>query len=499
MNPFFSADAGESRVPSRCYARLDQIEPLEIDGEPKVVFALGAVDANWEGFERGAQFDLNGDSRTLIQRQRAFWSSAFGRPPSERGGFESPFEHTPLFRLEVTVRRDSDLFEILTRAGNNWLEFKLQAHAQHSSHEPNVAVYSGVFTAPTLAHLVRLSRMSKSKVLNSTFDMTTWPNAKTSAIRDAMQPKCDIEYLAVYDVGQGSANALLCSHGMPQMWFDLGGGAYRNHPTRPTPPVKFCNCEDAPVILSHWDTDHWIGGRIDSSMLARDWIAPRQSIDPIQAAFAADILSAGGMLHIIANPSSRASGPFQVTSSNGQTVTLRRAVGSLRDRNASGLVLLAENPHFERGWLLTGDAAYRHIQPAPTVLLSAIVVPHHGADMKAVDAPFVPPRPPSGDYARLAYSFGPDNAHGRPKANGTFTHHPTQAAVAQHTSKFWDHGTWAIGAPGSCAPGGDVLATAQTPKVHLGDALIGWASQPALPLASYCGNRCGSNTCFVQA
>lgn len=504
MNPFFSLETRESRIPTRCYARLDQTEPFEIDDAPEVVFALGAVDAKWEGFERGARFDLGGEYRLLIQRERAFWSSAFGRPPGERGGFESPFERTPLFRLEFTLRRGGKLFETLSLAGGAWLEFELKPHAGPYERAPVVEVYSGVFAAPALAHVVRPPRVVNSHALNVAFDMTTWPDASAAEILAALQPKCDIEHLAVYDVGQGSANALLCSHGIPQIWFDLGSGAYRNHPTRPTPPVRFCTCEDAPVVLSHWDTDHWIGGQIDRRMLARDWIAPRQEIDPVQTAFAGDILSAGGMLHITAHPPSAgakpiaSAGPFQVTSVGGQTLTVRRAKGSLKDRNASGLILLAENPHCDRGWLLTGDAAYRHIKPAPTVLLSGIVVPHHGADMKAADAPHVPPRPPTGDYARLAYSFGPDNAHGRPKANGTFSHHPTQAAVDQHTGNAWDLGAWVTSAPGSCTPGGDALATAQTPKVHLGGAIIGWTGQPALPLSSPCGNPCGSNTSLVQ-
>ena len=40
---------------------------------------------------------------------------------------------------------------------------------------------------------------------------------------------------AVYDVGQGNANALLESSGMPVLYYDLGGGVLGNRHTFPSP------------------------------------------------------------------------------------------------------------------------------------------------------------------------------------------------------------------------------------------------------------------------
>lgn len=473
MNRFFSTEGGEPRFPGRSYARLDQIEPIDLAEARQAVFALEAVDADWEGFASGGRFDLQNPA-LIVENEAAFWARAFARPPGERDGLENPFEKTPLYRLEFTLDRGDPLFSLLSGLGEDWLEIELEARDPRQPDRLEVDVFAGLFVAPVIAHLARPPRIAPAAGLVAAFDMTTWPDAAPGAIEAALAPQCQIEHLAVFDIGQGSANALLCPHGVPMLWYDLGCGVYRNKFTRPTPLIRYCDCEPAPVVLSHWDADHWAGGQVDPRMLNRVWIAPRQGIGPTHKTFGGDILAAGGQILIAGH----GSGPFSALTPSGQTLTLSRAGGPVSDRNASGLVLVVEDHGHGRSWLLTGDAGYRYIS-APPANLSAIVAPHHGADMGAADNPHVPFRPGPEVYARLAFSFGPDNRHGR-----TNVQHPTMAAIQTHGRRNWDLGLWVATLKGVCKPGGDLLATAENPTgvhpaSHFDGALIGWSSAPA--------------------
>lgn len=47
------------------------------------------------------------------------------------------------------------------------------------------------------------------------------------------------EYLAVYDVGQGNANALLNEYLIPEMYFDLGAAVYGNQKQHPKFGILF--------------------------------------------------------------------------------------------------------------------------------------------------------------------------------------------------------------------------------------------------------------------
>jgi hypothetical protein len=71
-----------------------------------------------------------------------------------------------------------------------------------------------------------------------------------------------VDTLVAYDVGQGTALGLLCGSEDARLFFDLGGGAYGNKKTRPN-PLRFCWRANPPIVLSHWDTDHWAGETSD--------------------------------------------------------------------------------------------------------------------------------------------------------------------------------------------------------------------------------------------
>ena len=92
-----------------------------------------------------------------------------------------------------------------------------------------------------------------------------------------------------------------CTCGLPICYFDLGCGVYRNARTRPE-NLQFCNCYNPPIILSHWDADHWAGTNQDRRFLQSRWVAPRQSVGPSHTKFANKILWSGGSLLIVQGP-----------------------------------------------------------------------------------------------------------------------------------------------------------------------------------------------------
>jgi hypothetical protein len=492
MNPFFSSETRETPVPRGCYAKLDQTEPQVLEDAHEAVFAFEAVDVDWEAFGVGKPFDLKDHDR-IRNSEVLFWSLVFGGR-TYLASDPDPYEGARLFRLELTVERGDPLFDTLVEARSDWLRFDFDRAGQ-TGEGREVVLFGGLFATPATVRLAGSPRQAPTRALDAVFDMKTWPNASRKDVEDALRPRCAIEHLAVFDVGQGSANALLCPHGIPQLYFDLGAGVYRNAGTRPNPPVRFCHCENAPVIMSHWDADHWTGGKIDPKMLRRVWIAPRQSIGSIHKTFGTEILKAGGRILIVEE-----AGPFTVQSGFGQTLSLRRGSGDPDDRNASGLWLFVEDHWSHFGWLLTGDAAYRYLDPAPTIPLSAVIAPHHGADMGKADRKHVPRRPPKPAYARAAFSFGPENKHGGSKKAGRpAVQHPTFAAIKDHIRAGWDPGFW-LCEPGDIAPQRDFLATAEngTPS-HLGGAVIGWSGKPSTSAAVHCHAAGTCNTSLPQS
>lgn len=256
-----------------------------------------------------------------------------------------------------------------------------------------------------------------------------------------------------------------CASGLPVCYFDLGCGVYRNARTRPH-DTRFCNCSKPPVILSHWDTDHWAGAYGDTRFLRSRWVAPHQSIGPTHAKFASKIVQTGGSILIVPN------GPQRVSWwGHGKEVTLRKATGS--GRNDSGLVMQVWNRCEGKNWLLTGDADYQQIPNLPSES-AAISVPHHGACRCAGRESI--PRPSSKSASRLLYSFGPGNEHGR---NGVS--HPRRATVDAHVNAGWNSPGWDSGPPGDAVANGTTLATAQHPSAHLGWAAVGWDRKPTRP------------------
>lgn len=509
INPHFrNSDSNEdgpiARIPSRGFAKFDH---LEIDADSKtVLLAFDVIDAHW--IEKKGHQDplMNLERPDDVANAWAQWKHSLAQSA------KNPFEGMPVYRLEIEVHGGQMLFGLpplppssdaraMHRAAGDlersWFELEIHNQGSQASHpvQGNLLgmIYSGLFTAPAPVYVRgKMPSSRKGKALSKIFSLDNLPVITTGELEDIFS-NAEADLLAVYDVGQGNANALMSTSGfegsgVPSHYYDLGAGVYRNKGTTPQPLV-FCFTQDPPIILSHWDADHWAGSyafKVNNAYpaLKRTWVAPLQEVGPVHIAFAHDVISNDGKFFIY-DPSKGEIGCALLPS--GRQIRFTRGNGG--DRNGTGIVVVVEdfNRMPARSWLLTGDCDYlhfvSHLQPLPPI---GMVAPHHGADL---DKKSPIPKPPLGvRYKRLIYSFGAGNKHGN-----TPVRHPTTLGVSLHNGADWDHCYWNLVTPGMTIAGGDVLATCEyNPGSSRGGALIGWycAPSPSKLLAPCYGGKC---------
>lgn len=460
-NPFFSLRPGELPIPTHIFMKFDKVDPFDPEVPDETVFSFDGVDTNWVVMQ---WHDLGGSESSWNAFWSQFWQKQFD-PLVPANNKDPRFNTMPLFRVEITPRGDRDLFDLLSSddAKERWI------HIEIGSGKIEADIFTALFGAPIERHIKDLNILDnrQSSQLDAAFSTTNWPIATSNDIREELSRVADPEYLAVYDIGQGSASALLDSGRIPTLFYDLGCGMGRNNPTRPS-QIVFDWTRDPIIILSHWDGDHWAAGNVDLRALSRTWIAPKQPSSTTHVTFANDILRAGGRVLIWGQ--GLALSPLQ---RHNVSITLDRCRGT--DSNGSGLAMLVSNNAIVDGhWLLTGDAGYAQMPFTVPQNLTAIVVPHHGAAMHRRNNG-VPG--PATSYRRSVYSFGPDNRHGR-----TSISHPASNTVDDHSAQGWLPGNW-LGKPSLCLAQGDILASAingvgRGANGHLSSMIIGW-QQPA--------------------
>ena len=496
MNKHFSRQ-NESLpdVPSRAYARVDHLE--RDDRRPdSVLLGIDLIDANW--LDRQGVNDPSLDLSLPSGKLDQLWKV---RSRSLGPGATNPFENAPLYRLEIEISAGDPLAQSLRVPHNqdparrqrvaamerSWFTLELCSGANPDS---PALLYGGLFApaAPVTVKGAMPSGPKIAKALSAMFTLRHLPQITPKDFADEVgTPHLNADYLAVYDVGQGNANALAVNHGplVPTLYFDLGAGVYRNAKSTPD-DLRFCFNYNPIIVLSHCDADHWAGAYATLvndtyPALNQKWIAPLQHVGPTHTAFAYDVVISGGTFLIYAGGRG-SSGSMSLPGHR----TLRYARGSGPDRNGSGLVLVVENDKFSlpRSWLLTGDCDYvDFVQILKPVNVIGMVAPHHGASLEP-GSPI--PSPAALPYRRLAYSYGHHNAHGNKHPP---TRHPTQKGTTAHANAGWDHNAWSLNQPGAPTPGGDVLATCEhAPGTSRGGAVIGWRRPPG-PMTLSCPCR----------
>jgi hypothetical protein len=439
----------------RYYALLSQTEtiPAPIPGGLLAAWIFEAFDAQW--FEQNPE------------------------PPSP-DNWIGYYERVPLFVLEMLVEPAQfgrfDAFKTIHAADDEGDEpdewFSIMAGPTEGrvlgEGETPVFIYSNLYQAGIPASLKEIGRpdAATSALLRKTVSTSHIPDAKDKDVDVALNNVGKIEYAVTYDVGQGNAIGFCSSGNSVEAYLDLGGGVTRNAFTFPGPLKHFCFTSRPPVILTHWDFDHWSSAHRDTNSLKSTWIAPRQSVGPTHVALMASIMKSG-KLHLLSRT-------FPVGWHN--QIYLEHCTGKGRNHSGLALTLSEESKGEGEHMLFPGDARYDHIPSfASAKHFLSVVAPHHGADMKKPLAPTCP----GFSASRLVYSFGAGNSF----------QHPRLVTRTDHGKQGWRDPNVAPRAPSY-----EVRETANRFRSSLGHVLLGWktyGTPPSLP--------CGGGTCQLQA
>ncbi len=267
---------------------------------------------------------------------------------------------------------------------------------------PPMTVFPGLFQEGVVLSLGRIETVDEAveRQLNRA--------VSTGHVRDATDARLSgllshgIDWAVVYDVGQGNCIGLCDSSGRVRTYFDFGGGA-GTHAKTFSPLLKnFCFTNSPPIILSHWDHDHWSSWSRDRRALTHEWIAPRQLLTAQHTALLAHIAAAGGKAWFL---------PPGFSPTRFGQIHLELCNGSNRNNSGIALTLSEIANGTGRQILMPGDADYRWIGSftGGTPYLS-VVAPHHGAKLTSSTLPGHSGASP----ARLVYSYGQGNSYGHP-------------------------------------------------------------------------------------
>lgn len=256
-----------------------------------------------------------------------------------------------------------------------------------------------------------------------------------------------------YDVGQANWNAIVdvsnCPNHPPTaiLFFDCGAPSGWNYQTLPTPAIApFASASPSvPLVLSHWDMDHWAGAAAGQPLygsrgiainftpaaLSRTWIVPNQG----RGATGQKIRSTAWRLALALYRAGKlVIWPTLLNRINlqqGYSIVKCVPGPSVRGKNNnSGLAMIVLTSTKKRPRALTilpGDADYSSLAANypeishPDMSFTGLIASHHGAKLVGM-----PPRALV-YWSKLAVSHG--SCHG----------HPTPSSLAAHKTAGWQY------------------------------------------------------------
>jgi len=234
----------------------------------------------------------------------------------------------------------------------------------------------------------------------------------TEFLNEAEQRLNNLSHVNVYNVGQGNCIGLVNSENQPLLYFDVGGGYGRNAVTYPI-GFKLCNTFNPPVILSHWDQDHYQTAVLDleEEIFYSKWLVPFQKIGKTAKHIAYRLQQKNNL--ICWNESSYPRMDYT-------NFSIVKCSGPTNKKNSSGLALFVKKRD-ENHILLPGDAIFSMIPNCSNENFTGLVVSHHGSSGEINGMPSANLR------AMIVYSYGKNNYEG----------HPTERAKKAYYNKDW--------------------------------------------------------------
>ncbi|MBB2701449.1 UNVERIFIED_ORG: hypothetical protein GGI66_006169 [Rhizobium esperanzae] len=415
--------------PRRLFAKVDQVEPL--DAQESVIL-FDCVNAEWS-----EKLDPNSDP---------LWKIAVGIEDDPTGPNAQIFI---LSMLNTDVKRflDDDLRE------GDW--FYVDLGEPHEG-APGDLFYK-LFQDPTDRGVITFRKVTPDE-LDKLRRLAGWEGlieSRQDEIEGALAQLPAPEAVGIYDVGQGAATALLAANCSPFLYFDFGGAAIANWRNFPEPLRHFCFTSDPPVVLSHWDWDHWSSALRDRRAITRrTWVAPLQpgagSLGAVHARFIATALNAGTRFFWWGN------GTQSIQLTANPVVEIFSALGPRTSRNDSGLALRIDTNPIKV--LLPADAAMEFVHSG-TAKVDYAVMPHHGGRSSLLNLP----SPHRKTKSHIVFSCGVGNSYLHPLAD-----------TVKAWRKNWKHNVH-TGLRGANGLG------------HVGISLINQASPPC---QQPCGGAC---------
>ena len=381
---FFKHTPGElleSPPPRPVYARIDQFEPVDDPEFGPFMVLLDCVEAAWLD-------EISESAGHLSDKE-------LDEADNKISIIAIPSKHLKDFKGD-----DDDYLS------GKWYYLELGNPDGHGP--PVVDQFHNLFQGPTERRLINAKQVTteQAAILKRLAGWNGIKESPPSDLEEALTINHPIDAVAIYDVGQGAATALL-SDEIPVLYFDVGGSAIGNWRSFPEPLKRFCTTHEPPIVLSHWDWDHWSSARRDDQLLDCQWILPIQDQ-------AGDL----GAVHarFLAMLKARSRGIYwwgyetpPIKDKNG--VHIFRARGTVKNRNESGLVVLI---HRNGDWvLLPADASLESLcRPLVTFPfpIDYLMVPHHGGSTALNGIP----RPTNKSTSHLVYSYGVANMYQHP-------------------------------------------------------------------------------------
>ncbi|QFU23049.1 hypothetical protein FM038_013410 [Shewanella eurypsychrophilus] len=261
--------------------------------------------------------------------------------------------------------------------------------------------------------LDRRNRLQKELMKSSSLDFLS--DATSEEITNCL-PVLKVNQnilMKVMDVGQGNSIAFMENEEFKDLFYvDVGGGIMRNRGTYKDNNVSYNPQDNALIVLTHWDMDHWVSLIRKPNMNKTKLLVPRQKPLGLSHVKLAAKLASQDRLLIW---------PDSKSELNSDLLDIHK-LKKHKNRNYSGLVVVAKTDHAGlKNTLITGDAPYKKCDFLGKYDINTVVVPHHGGN-------FSPDKVPSAPNQHIAiYSYGTGNSYG----------HPHQLTLDNHHVKGW--------------------------------------------------------------
>ncbi|MBI6620639.1 hypothetical protein YA0783_20255 [Pseudomonas corrugata] len=427
-------------------------------------------------------------------------------------GFARTFSDEQIFdllALRTTFNSLAKLFSGLAEYTGQWVSIEVASHAAAHSIPAEVVMF-GDNTESIYLHITSLTpaqlEPDEYRMLTLSGEART-PATFIAAILDfSLRASGDLA-AAAYDVGQGNCNAIVDQYEHPRVFFDLGWAPNFHSFTRPPSQPDFFACDRrtvAPVVLSHWDMDHWSYAikrsafnptnlttkhEWNAQALQRFWIgrAPQtkaHQIGPLAMSFYRELTK----VHLFPGIPAMLLWPNncrRIDFSEGWLEACDPPSHLPQDRNNTGIAMFVQPNRKGPAILMTGDADFPSIPSLQTnkrLKLAGMIAPHHGSRITVADVPKPLKRGPK----KLVLSVGNGNVYG----------HPKQESIDAYQAKGWDWDVVATHQRQTC-PHTVALFPATHSHLH-GNVLLKFSPGAPDPKCG-CGQVRQGNLCLIPS